>query len=75
MSFIGDVAESVSFDGSSNAVIIDSSRLSEALTTNYLNTMEYAYFYQKAKDAVGIALPVYEKDGRTVIGEIVIDSI
>lgn len=75
MSFFGDVAESVSFDGSSNAVIIDSSRLSEALATNYMNTMEYAYFYQKAKDAVGIALPVYERDGRTVIGEIVIDSL
>ena len=75
MSLIGDVAEAVSFDGSTNADIIDSSYLSEALATNYMNTMEYAYFYQKAKDAVGIALPVYERDGRTVIGEIVIDSL
>ena len=75
MSLISDVAEAVSFDKSTNAAIIDHSCLSEALTTNYMNTMEYAYFYQKAKDAVGIALPVYEKDGRTVIGEIVIDSL
>lgn len=75
VSSINEVVDDASFDESTNAPCANSLLASEAFASNYMNTMEYSFFYQKAKEAVGVTLPVYEKDGETVIGEIVIDSL